>query len=115
MTRETRILTIFLLTAVVCVWGVQAMAADGLITLRSSHGPKDTMNRLEAEVKAKGMTVFARVDHAVGAAEVGLSLRPTGVLIFGNAKAGTPMMQAEQPTGIALPFRALVVHDAPAA
>src|SRR5262249_15737342 len=111
MTRETRILTIFLLTAVVCVWGVQAMAADGLITLRSSHGPKDTMNRLEAEVKAKGMTVFARVDHAVGAAEVGLSLRPTGVLISGNAKAGTPLMQAEQAIGIDLPLKALVWQD----
>ena len=48
------------------------MAADGLITMRSSHGPKDTMNRLKAQVKAKGMTVFARVDHAAGAAEAGL-------------------------------------------
>jgi uncharacterized protein (DUF302 family) len=70
------------------------MAADGLITMRSSHGPKDTMNRLEAQVKAKGMTVFARIDHAAGAAEVGLPLRPTELLIFGNAKAGTPLMQA---------------------
>ena len=53
----------FALTAVICLWGVQAMAADGLITIRSSYGPKETMNRLEAEVKAKGLTVFARIDH----------------------------------------------------
>ena len=69
------------------------MPANGLTTMRSSHGPKDTINRLEAAVKAKGMTVFARIDHAAGAAEVGLPLRSTELLIFGNAKAGTPLMQ----------------------
>ena len=69
------------------------MAADGLTTIPSSYGPKETMDRLEAEIKAKGMTVFARIDHAAGAAQAGLSLRPTEVLIFGNAKAGTPLMQ----------------------
>ena len=92
--------SLFALIAIVCLWGVQAMAADGLITVRSSYGPKDTMNRLEAEVKAKGMTVFARIDHAAGAAEVGLPLRPTEVLIFGAAKGGTPLMQAVQTIGI---------------
>ena len=88
------------------------MAADGLTTMRSSHGPKDTMNRLESAVKAKGMTVFARIDHAAGAAEVGLSLRPTELLIFGNAKGGTPLMQADQAIGIDLPLKALVYQDA---
>ena len=87
------------------------MAADGLTTIRSSYGPKDTMNRLEVEVKAKGMTVFARIDHAAGAAEVGLSLRPTELLIFGNAKGGTPLMQAAQTIGIDLPLKALVWQD----
>lgn len=88
------------------------MAADGLITLRSSHGPKETMTRLEAAVKAKGLTVFAHVDHAAGAAEVGLSLRPTDLLIFGNAKGGTPLMQSVQTVGIDLPLKALVWQDA---
>ena len=88
------------------------MAADGLTTLRSSYGPKDTMSRLEAEVKARGMTVFARIDHAAGAAGAGLSLRPTELLIFGNAKAGTPLMQTVQTTGIDLPLKALVWEDA---
>jgi uncharacterized protein (DUF302 family) len=103
---------IFALTAVMFLWGVQAMAADGLTTIPSSHGPKDTMNRLEAEVKAKGMIVFARIDHAAGAAAVGLSLRPTELLIFGNAKGGTPLMQSNQTIGIDLPLKALVWEDA---
>jgi len=88
------------------------MAADGLTTLRSSHGPHDTMSRLEAEVTARGMTVFARIDHAAGAAGAGLSLQPTEVLIFGNAKAGTPLMQSVQTIGIDLPLKALAWQDA---
>ena len=88
------------------------MAADGLITLPSNYEPKETMDRLEAEIRARGMVVFARVDHAAGAAQVGLSLRPTEVLIFGNAKAGTPLMQSVQTTGIDLPLKALVWQDA---
>jgi uncharacterized protein (DUF302 family) len=74
--------------------------------------PRDTMNKLEAEVKAKGMTIFARVDHAAGAVAVGLSLRPTELLIFGNAKGGTPLMQSNQTIGIDLPLKALVWEDA---
>ena len=88
------------------------MAAEGLITVRSSHGPADTMSRLEAEVRAKGLTVFARIDHAAGAAGAGLSLGPTELLIFGNAKGGTPLMQADQTIGIDLPLKALVWQDA---
>jgi uncharacterized protein (DUF302 family) len=88
------------------------MAAGGLITKKSSQGPKETMERLEAAVKAKGLTVFSRIDHAAGAAEVGLSLRPTQLLIFGNAKGGTPLMQSDQTVGIDLPLKALVWQDA---
>ena len=101
----------FAVTALICLWGVQAMAADGLTTIRSSFGPKETMNRVEAEVKVKGLTVFARVDHAAGAAEVGLPLRPTELLVFGNAKGGTPLMQSVQTIGIDLPLKALVWQD----
>jgi uncharacterized protein (DUF302 family) len=89
----------------------RAMTAGGLTTIPSSYGPKDTMNRLEAAVKAKGITVFARIDHAAGASAVGLSLRPTEVLIFGNAKAGTPLMQSVQTIGLDLPLKALVWQD----
>ena len=87
------------------------MSADGLITIPSSYGPGETMNRLRAEVKAKGMTIFAQIDHAAGATAVGLSLPPTELLIFGNAKGGTPLMQANQTIGIDLPLKALVWQD----
>ncbi|HWZ38720.1 MAG TPA: DUF302 domain-containing protein [Bradyrhizobium sp.] len=88
------------------------MATEGLITVKSSFGPEETMNRFEAEVRAKGMTVFAHVDHAAGAAAVGMPLRPTDLLIFGAAKGGTPLMQAVQSIGIDLPLKALVWQDA---
>jgi len=70
------------------------------------------MNRLEAEVRAKGLTVFAQVDHSAGAAAAGLPLLPTDLLIFGNARAGTPLMQANQTIGIDLPLKVLVWQDA---
>jgi uncharacterized protein (DUF302 family) len=88
------------------------MAADGLIVVQSSHGPSQTMDRLVAEIKAKGLTVFARIDHASGAEEVGLPLRPTELVIFGNAKGGTPLMQSNQEIGLDLPLKALVWQDA---
>jgi uncharacterized protein (DUF302 family) len=88
------------------------MTIEGLTRVASSFGPKETMDRLAAAVTAKGMTVFARIDHAAGAAAAGLPLRPTELLIFGNARAGTPLMQAEQTIGIDLPLKALVLEDA---
>jgi uncharacterized protein (DUF302 family) len=100
------------LSATLGLWGMQAMATDGLTTIQSSFGVQDTVRRLEAAVKAKGMTIFARIDHAAGAEEVGLALRPTELLIFGNAKGGTPLMQSDQTMGIDLPLRALVWQDA---
>jgi uncharacterized protein (DUF302 family) len=88
------------------------MSENGLTTLPSIHSAKETMDRLEADVRAKGLTVFARIDHAAGAKDVGMTLRPTELLIFGNAKGGTPLMQALQTTGIDLPLKALVWEDA---
>ncbi len=88
------------------------MAADGLMTVPSKFGPKETMDRLEADIRAKGMTVFARIDHAAGAAAVGMPLRPTELLIFGAAKGGTPLMQEDQAVGVDLPLKALVYEDA---
>jgi uncharacterized protein (DUF302 family) len=90
----------------------RAMAVTGLTTIASHLSPQATMDRFESEVKAKGMTVFARIDHAAGAAGAGLALRPTEVLIFGNAKAGTLLMQSAQTSGIDLPLKALVWQDA---
>ena len=87
------------------------MSADGLITLRSSFGPEETMKRLQAEVSAKGMTVFAQIDHAAGATAASLQLRPTNLLVFGAAKGGTPLMQSVQTIGIDLPLKGLVWQD----
>jgi uncharacterized protein (DUF302 family) len=89
-----------------------ASAADGLIAVKSPRNAKDTMSRLEEVVKQKGLNVFARIDHAAGAAKIGKTLRPTEVLIFGNPQGGTPFMECEQTVGIDLPLKALVWEDA---
>lgn len=88
------------------------MASDGLITLASRYSVKETLDRLEAELRAAAVTIFARVDHSGGAASVGLALRPTQLLIFGNPKGGTPLMQANQMIGLDLPLRVLAWEDA---
>jgi uncharacterized protein (DUF302 family) len=85
---------------------------EGLTSIGSKFGPKETMDRLEAEIRKQGMTVFARIDHAGGAAKAGLELRPTELIIFGNARGGTPLMQSVQTVGIDLPLKALVWEDA---
>jgi uncharacterized protein (DUF302 family) len=85
---------------------------EGLTTVPSPFATRETMDRLEEAVRARGLTVFARIDHAAGAAAVGLNLRPTQVSIFGHARAGTPLMQADQRVGIDLPLKTLVWQDA---
>jgi uncharacterized protein (DUF302 family) len=85
---------------------------EGLTTIPSHFGPKETMDRLENEVRSNGMDVFARIDHAAGAAKVGLTLPPTKLIIFGDARGGTPLMQSVQTIGIDLPLKALVWEDA---
>src|SRR5205809_2940508 len=84
---------------------------EDLTSIQSQFNPKETMDRLEAEIQAKGMKVFARIDHAADAAGVGLTLRPTELIIFGNARGGTPLMQSVQTVGIDLPLKALVWED----
>ena len=101
-----------LITAVLFGASAVASAADGLIAVASPHDAKTTMNRYESSVKEKGMNIFARIDHAAGAAKVGKSLRPTEVLIFGNPQGGTPLMLCAQTAGIDLPLKALVWQDA---
>jgi len=73
---------------------------------------RQLVDRVETEISERGMNVFARIDHAAGAAEVGLTLRPTELIIFGNARGGTPLMQSNQTVGIDLPLKALVWQDA---
>ena len=71
-------------------------AADGLIAVKSPRGVDESMNRLEALVRQRGLNVFARIDHAAGASRIGASLRPAQLLIFGNPQGGTPFMQCAQ-------------------
>lgn len=87
------------------------MPGDGLITIESNHTVKDTIDRVAASLAAKDITLFARIDHAAGAASVGMPLRPTELLIFGNPKAGTPLMQSRQSIGIDLPLKMLGWQD----
>jgi uncharacterized protein (DUF302 family) len=99
----------------VCVAGLTvftgASYAD-LVTRQSAHPVAETVNRLEAAVKEKGATVVARVNHAAAAQKAELNLRPTELLIFGNPKLGTPLMQSNQRAGIDLPLKVLVWQDA---
>ena len=84
-----------------------AVAQDGLITVKSPHGVGATLDKLEAVLKSKGMTVFARINHSEGAAKAGIELRPTQLLIFGNPKVGTPLMKCSQSIAIDLPQKML--------
>jgi len=88
-----------------------SLANAGLVTLPSSHGADETVERLKALLAKKGIQLFAHIDHAAEAKKVGLRLRPTQVLIFGNPQAGTPLMQSQQTIGLDLPLRVLVWED----
>ncbi len=85
---------------------------EGLVNLASPYPVGETLDRLETVLRAKGATVFARIDHAAAAAAAGLSMRPTQVLIFGNPRIGTPVMKAAPTVAIDLPFKALAWEDA---
>jgi len=87
------------------------MSDSGLVTIKSQYTVKDTIDRLEVKLKEKGITIFARIDHAAGAALVDMPLRPTLLLIFGSPKGGTPLMQAVQRIGIDLPLKVLCWQD----
>jgi uncharacterized protein (DUF302 family) len=88
-----------------------ARAADGFTAVRSPHGVKETIDRLEAAAKARNLIVFVRIDHAAGAQKVGKALRPTELLVFGNPQGGTPLMECAQSAGIDLPLKALAWQD----
>jgi uncharacterized protein (DUF302 family) len=85
--------------------------ADQLVTIESKHSVKETLDRLTATLDKRGIKPVARVDHAAGAKAVGMELPPTEVLIFGNPKLGTPLMQSNPEIGIDLPMRVLAWQD----
>ena len=100
-----------LVLLVVLMLTTPAGATGGLVTKRSAYPVAETMDRLERAVKDRQLIVVARVDHAAAAQKAGLTLRPTQLLIFGNPKAGTPLMQSAQSIGIDLPLKVLVWED----
>ncbi len=88
-----------------------AFAGSDLVTTKSAHSVAQTLDRFEQALKDKGIIVFARIDHAAGAKKASMDLRATEVLIFGNPKLGTPLMQSNQTIGIDLPLKVLVWED----
>lgn len=101
--------TLILVIGILC--SVAQAQPQGMIALKSPYSVPETMDRLQAIVEEKGMRVMARVDHAANAASVELELRPTQLLIFGNPKVGTPLMQCGQSVAIDLPQKALAWED----
>ena len=87
-------------------------ASDGLVKYESHYSVKETADRFENIAKSKGLTLFARIDHQKNASGVNLELRPTEVIIFGNPKVGTPLMQCAQDVAIDLPQKVMVSEDA---
>jgi uncharacterized protein (DUF302 family) len=85
-----------------------SLAAAGVVHVESNYDVKTTADRLEKALTEKGMTVFNRIDHAGGAEGVGIELRPTELIIFGNPKVGSPLMKCSQSAAIDLPQKALI-------
>ncbi len=100
-----------LLLLIVLLLPFNAIAEQGMITVRSAHSVEDTADRFSTIIKDKGLTLFARVDHNRNAESVDLELRPTEVIIFGNPKVGTPLMQCAQSVAIDLPQKMLIWED----
>ena len=107
-----KIILTIIATLVFCSSALSADSADeGLVSLKSAFSVTTTANRLEQKLKAKGMTVFARINHSESASKVGEKLRPTELVIFGNPKVGTPLMQCGQTVAIDLPQKSLIWED----
>ncbi len=108
--RKARRMLSYLVVSLV-LGSASAYADEGLVALKSTGNVEQTVQRLEKVLKENGVNVVATVDHAAAAKKVGMKLRPTRVVIFGNPKAGTPLMQCAQTTAIDLPQKALVYED----
>lgn len=105
--------TLNVLAAVGFLGAAQAFAAEpALVVKQSKLSVKETIDSLATALETKGVKVVARVDHAAGAKTAGMELRPTEVIIFGNPKLGTPLMQADQRAGLDLPLKVLAWQDA---
>ena len=90
---------------------IPAKAADGVITIQSTFNVQETADRMERILKEKGMTLFNRIKHSEGADKIGIKLRDTELIIFGNPKVGSPLMKCQQSVAIDLPQKALIWED----
>src|SRR5437588_5876651 len=91
--------------------GVVGLKESGIVNVRSLHSFSDTMQRVERLVATKGLKIFCIIDHSGEAAAAGLQMPPTKLVIFGNPKAGTPLMLATPSTALDLPLKLLVAQD----
>lgn len=98
----------YIMIITIALYSSSLFAAAGMQTVTSKHDVKTTADKLEAALKAKGMKIFLRLDHAAGAAGIGKTLRPTELIVFGNPKLGTALMSCAQTAGIDLPMKALI-------
>lgn len=99
---------VILFLAVILLSAIPSMAADGIISVQSNFDVAETANRMESILQEKGMTLFNRIKHSEGASKVGIELRDTELLIFGNPKVGSPLMKCQQTIAIDLPQKALI-------
>lgn len=103
--------TLMMAILVTLIMTVSAFATEGMIDVRSSFDVKETADRLESVLKDKGMTLFNRINHSEAAKQVGMDLRETVIVIFGNPKVGSPLMKCRQRVAIDLPQKALIWKD----
>ena len=90
---------------------IPVAAADGVINVASTFNVKETADRMESILNEKGMTIFKRIKHSEAAGKVGIELRETELIIFGNPKVGSPLMKCQQSVAIDLPQKALIWED----
>ena len=112
--REVRLMSLrrWVIAALILLASpTMALAQAGLVVKQSAYPVAETVDRLEKALIRKGITVFARIDHAPGTQQIGAELLPTELLVFGNPKLGTPLMQSAREIGLDLPLKALVWED----
>jgi len=112
--KEKKLKKVYLAALLTLFSSGPLLAAEGMIDVKSDFNVEETANRLEHILNEKGMTIFGRVKHSDGAANVGIELRPTELFLFGNPKVGSPLMQCQQSVAIDLPQKALIWEDSEA-
>lgn len=103
--------SIFFAALLLFIMSIPSMGSEGVISVESDSNVKETSDRLERILKEKGMTIFNRIKHSEGAANVGVDIGETELIIFGNPKVGSPLMKCQQTVAIDLPQKALIWSD----